>query len=175
MSHWTDDLGNRGYTHLTNFTDDILWTSGFNTTFDSRDSDTIYTNGTGISLTDTTFSIVLSYFQGLFIELTDSFGGEVSGTYDNLILNNDALDDQYIELIDLPLANLTTPYCGNITGAVSNLCTLTDTDTTYSDLSNFTNNLGFYNSTDFVITDYYLDSNPDDSLIGLLLPMELWL
>ena len=106
-----------------------------NLTIDDRDSDTTYTNGTGISLTDTTFSIVLSYFQGLFIELTDSFGGEVSGTYDNIVLDHDALDDQYIELTDLPLANLTKSYCGNITGAVSNLCTITDTDTDTQDLS----------------------------------------
>jgi len=36
LSFFTDDLGDRGYTHLTNFTDDILWTSGFNATGDTR-------------------------------------------------------------------------------------------------------------------------------------------
>ena len=36
LSEFNDDLGNRGYTHLTNFTDDILWTSTFNTTGDTR-------------------------------------------------------------------------------------------------------------------------------------------
>ncbi|GAH57657.1 unnamed protein product, partial [marine sediment metagenome] len=58
LSHWTDDLGDRGYTHLTNFTDNILWTSGFNASFDARDSDTIYSvGGSLLDLTDTTFSI----------------------------------------------------------------------------------------------------------------------
>ena len=33
---------------------------------------------------------------------------------------------------DLPLANKTSPYCGNITGATSNLCILVNTDTTYT-------------------------------------------
>jgi len=36
LSQLTDNLGNRGYTHLSNFTDNILWTSGFNSTGDSR-------------------------------------------------------------------------------------------------------------------------------------------
>jgi len=59
---------------------------------------------------------VLNYLKSYFIELTDSFGGEVSGTYDSIILDNDALDDQYIELTDLPLANQTLVHCSNITG-----------------------------------------------------------
>ena len=45
-----------------------------NATIDARDADTTYTNGTGINLTGTTFSVVLSYFQGLFWELTDVTG-----------------------------------------------------------------------------------------------------
>ena len=45
-------------TYLGNFTDNILWTSGFNTTFDSRDSDTIYSaSGLLLDLTGTTFSV----------------------------------------------------------------------------------------------------------------------
>ncbi|MCK4650072.1 hypothetical protein KAT36_02465 [Candidatus Pacearchaeota archaeon] len=123
-----------------------------NQTIDSRDSDTTYTVGSNLSLTGTEFAInmtsVKSFFDTIYQTignyLTDvtGFGGEVSGTYDNIVLDNDALDDQYVELIDLPLANLTTPYCGNITGATSNLCTLTDTDTTYTHLTNFTDDLG---------------------------------
>jgi hypothetical protein len=38
-------------------------------------------------------------------------------------------DDVYIDDSELPLANRTLPYCGNITGATSDLCTLVDTDT----------------------------------------------
>ena len=159
---YVDSLGNFSTyiqpTHLTNFTDDILWTTDFNSTFDSRDSDTTYDNGTGLSLTGTTFSIVLSYFTDKFIELTDSFGGDVSGTYDNLQVSDDSHEHAYqnitnepwIDDSELPLANKTTPYCGNITGATSNLCTLTDTDTTYSHLSNFTDDLGDRGYTDLV-------------------------
>jgi len=36
------------------------------------------------------------------INTTTQFSGEVSGTYDNIVLNNDALDDQYYELTDKP-------------------------------------------------------------------------
>lgn len=60
---------------------------------------------------------------------------------DNLYSNASALDDTNCSVsgscplilydADLPLANLTSPYCGNITGATSNLCTLTDTDTNF--------------------------------------------
>ena len=129
-----------GLTHLTNFTDDILWTSVFNSTFDSRDDDTTYTNGTGLSLTGDTFSIILSYFTDRFIELDDSFGGDVSGTYDAIVVKDDShthayqniTNEPWIEDSQLPLANLTTPYCGNITGATSNLCTLVDSDTIYT-------------------------------------------
>ena len=70
-----DDQG-QSYTHLTNFTDDITWTTNFNSTFDSRDSDTIRTNGTGISLTGDVFSILLSYFTDRFLQLT---GGTMTG------------------------------------------------------------------------------------------------
>ena len=56
-----------------------------------------YTNGSGIDLTGSTFSIILTWFQARFIELTDSFGGEVSGTYNNIVIGNDVLDDQYYD------------------------------------------------------------------------------
>ena len=49
---------------------DPLWTSNYSAYNDSwsADDDTTYTNGTGLSLVGNVFSIVLSYFQGLFIE-----------------------------------------------------------------------------------------------------------
>jgi hypothetical protein len=56
---------------------------------------------------------VLSYFQGLFVGLTTSFGGEVSGTYDNLVLDHSALDDQYIRF--------NTTFAGEVTGNSSNI------------------------------------------------------
>ncbi|MBA7661958.1 hypothetical protein ES703_69978 [subsurface metagenome] len=59
LSFFTDDLGDRGYTHLTNFTDDILWTTGFNATGDSRwltsytETDPLWTgNWTNVAFTN---------------------------------------------------------------------------------------------------------------------------
>ena len=57
-----------------------------------------------------------------YIELGDSFGGEVSGTYDNLILGNDALDDQYFDSD----ADIT---CTSISGLSADLCDGSDADT----------------------------------------------
>jgi len=42
LSDFVDDLGYTPYTHLSNFTDNILWTAEFNNTFDSRDNSTGY-------------------------------------------------------------------------------------------------------------------------------------
>ena len=80
---------------FTDFTSDK-----YNTTDDIRAS---FTAGANISIASGVISIVSGLLDDLketFIELTDSFGGEVSGTYDNIVLDNNALDDQYIELLD---------------------------------------------------------------------------
>jgi hypothetical protein len=39
-------------------------------------------------------------FDDEYIELGDTFSGEVSGTYGAIVLDNDALDDQYVEQDD---------------------------------------------------------------------------
>ena len=65
----------------------LLNETKLNSTIELLDSDTTYTNGTGLSLVGTAFSITLSYFQGLFLELT---GGVMTGDIDmsgNNILN----------------------------------------------------------------------------------------
>lgn len=48
---------------------------------------TVYSAGTGIILTGDVFSFDTIYGNSLYIELTDNFGGDVSGTYDNLQIN----------------------------------------------------------------------------------------
>ena len=106
-----------------------------------------------------------------YIELGDSFGGEVSGTYDNLILGNDALDDQYFDSD----ADIT---CTSISGLSADLCDGSDADTqlteeavedfvggmlggtethiavTYQDASN---------DIDFVVSDDWWDADGDIS------------
>jgi len=77
------------------------------TYIDENDDDTTYTNGTGISLSGNTFSVILSYFQNLFLELTDSFGGDVSGTYDNLQLGTDVVGDNELNTSEVTLSDLT--------------------------------------------------------------------
>ncbi len=115
------------FTHLSNFTDDILWTSDFNDTFDERDTDTISNETDLINSVNTTANIEsLNFVQGSH------------------------LVDIFINDSELPLANLTLPYCGNITGAVSDLCTIVDTDTTYFPIDqdvNITSNVTFNNIT----------------------------
>jgi len=98
---------------------------------------TTYSAGNNLSLIDTVFSVNMTSVQNFFdtiyqaignyLTTATNFGGEVSGNASNIVLDNDALDDQYIELTDLPLYNQTSPHCENITGSISNLCTLIDT------------------------------------------------
>ena len=101
-------------------------------------SDTTYTAGSNLTLTGTIFSVnmtsVKNFFDtiyqaiGNYLTTATNFGGEVSGNASNIVLDNDALDDQYVELTDLPLANETKPYCGNVTGSDFDLCTNPDTN-----------------------------------------------
>jgi len=58
-----------------------------NATIDARETDTTYTNSTGLSLVGTTFSILAGYIEGLFLQLT---GGTMAGDIDmdgNIIKN----------------------------------------------------------------------------------------
>ena len=108
-----------------------------NASIDARDSDTTYTAGSNMSLVGTIFSVnmtsVQNFFDSIYATISDAltsatnFGGEVSGNASNIVLDHDALDDQYVELTDLPLANQTLPHCSNVTGSAFNLCVNPDT------------------------------------------------
>ena len=75
-----------------------------NDTIDDRDSDTTYSNGTGVSLIGTTFSIIFSYFADNFILNNASFGGDVSGNYTNIIVNDGSHTHPWENLTDYPVA-----------------------------------------------------------------------
>ena len=176
-----------------------------NATIDNRDADTTYTNGTGLSLVGTAFSIVLSYFQGLFIELTDSFGGDVSGTYDEIVIidsshlhdaanitNDDWIEDSQEGDLNVnssdywgkyniasDLNNLIVSHWDNITNkfitAVSDIYLYVSGTTIYlneTKLNATVDNklipysttaeiiaFGYYNGSDFIITDYFTKSD----------------
>ena len=164
----SDDFSGK-FTDL-NFTSTI----GF-ADFVDNDTDTTYTAGSNLTLTDTTFAInitsLTNFFKTIFLEINDnldwnnlinkppnldedstddlitstSFGGEVSGTYNNILLDNNALDDQYIELGDSFGGDVSGTYdnliisdnshnhsCQNITGANYDICTNPNTDTNAS-------------------------------------------
>ena len=65
--------------YLANYSEDLNLTKLDLT--DQRFNNT-YTNGTGLNLVGGVFNITIEYFTNLFIELTDGFGGDVTGTYD---------------------------------------------------------------------------------------------
>jgi len=76
-------------------------------------------NTTQLSYNGSQLNIVTEWFQGLFIELTDTFSGDASGNITHFDVDDAAI----------------SPACGNITGATSNLCTLVDTTTEYPTLN----------------------------------------
>jgi len=89
------------------------------------------------------------------INVTTSFGGDVSGTYNSIVVDN----------VD----------CGNISGATSNLCTITDTHATSLPASNITS--GTFGSGDFTFPNnltvkgkLFIDQN--DNFKGLQLDCE---
>lgn len=60
------------------------------------------TNGTGLSLSGGIMSATLSYWQGIFVELTDTFGGDVSGTYDNIVVADNSHTHAYQNITNEP-------------------------------------------------------------------------
>ena len=189
LSNFTDDLGDRGYTHLTNFTDDILWTSDFNTTLNNSIEVYGYSTTTG---TVTSVSTDDTYLTGGAITSTGTitFNSTLAGTslavnssdyWDNLgspsdINAGDITDDGTYRLnswdnfTGIPTA---TPSDGDTThlstagqiydwvvgkiAELTHLSNFTDDlgDRGYTSVSNFTNDLGYYNSSDFSISDYF--------------------
>ncbi|MCD6418680.1 hypothetical protein J7M00_07850, partial [bacterium] len=53
--------------------------------------------GTGITVNATSVSIDESWFDGQYIELTDNFGGDVSGTYDNIQIGSGVIGSNEID------------------------------------------------------------------------------
>ena len=56
-------------------------------TFPDLDTDTTYSSGVGITQTGTVFAFNTTYGASLYVELGDSFGGDVSGTYNAIVVN----------------------------------------------------------------------------------------
>jgi hypothetical protein len=82
------------------------------------------------------------------LNTTDTAGGEASGTFGALVLSNDALDDQYVELVD---NYVNTSGDINVTGAYNALNLQIGTDvindlelnTSQVTLNDFTNDAGY--------------------------------
>ena len=90
LLYWTNITGRP--TLLSDFIDDILWTSGFNTTFDSRDSDTTYTH-----LTNFTDDLEHVEDNESFNETyTDNLYADISVTGDNSSWNESGASNLYI-------------------------------------------------------------------------------
>ena len=154
--------------------------SKLNNTIGLLDTDTTYTNGDGLVLTNNQFNISLSYFQNLFIELTDSFGGDVSGTYDNIQLGLNVVGDGEINYTQITLSDFNndmgflnssntsgwdTNVADDFSGSWNDLSNIPagfnddiDNDTTYTNLSEFNNDAGFITS--------YTDTNTNCSVDG---------
>lgn len=88
-----------------------------------------------ITITESQISDLQSYLLTVpSVNITTNHGGEVTGTYDNLVIGNDVLDDQYYDsesdlttLLDdnylstVPSVNLTTNHGGEVSGTYDNI------------------------------------------------------
>lgn len=128
--------------------------------------------GVGTAVTQIAGTPVCTAFLTAYTETDSIWQGNFSAGTINVTTNNtlwfngttiyDYLRADNISILLIGQDNRTKPYCGNITGAASNLCTIIDTDTTYTnssfDLSQLANtgniNLGNFNLT----TDGYLNA-----------------
>lgn len=120
--------------------------STLNSTIDARDSDTLFTNGTGITLVGNEFNLSSSYLDANYVGQNE---------YPNL--DTDSTDD-----FDGAWSSLT----GIPSGFSDNI----DNDTTYENVSQFTNDRGYYNSESnltAVLNDNYVDVT-GDSMTGNL-------
>ena len=160
LSNFTDDLGNRGYTHLSNFTDDLgdrgyTSLSNFSNNLGignwSADKGNYYTS----SQTDTQISnantSMKNYVDGTFITKANE---------GSLNVNSSDYWDGFDVVSDLN--NMIKIMWANITDAYTHLSNFTDDlgDRGYTSNLNFTNDAGYYNISNFDINDYYPKSNP---------------
>jgi hypothetical protein len=108
-----------------------------NDTIDDRGGGA-YTAGSNLTLAGNEFSVdmtsLVNYLTSLFLEIGDNLD------WGNLInkpanLDEDSTDD--LTTSDLPLENKTISHCSNITGATSDLCTITGGgDFSFTDFQN---------------------------------------
>jgi len=173
LSNFSDDLGNRGYDSVSNFTNDL----GYYNTTDFLIADYYlvsnpyaYYNSTTIPvdeevLWNANYSTFLTH-----IDWSEATNGTLylSSNPDGYIDWSVAANGTLVELGDIlafDYYNITNaPVYENDTFAAnySTYLTLFNWNKTYADTLYYDigNSFGFYNSTDFSISDYYLKSNP---------------
>ena len=130
------------------------------------DTDTTYTAGTGLTLTGTEFSLTYGHFDGLFSSLTSTpttlagYGitDAFSGNYADLTNKPTLFDGVFSSLTGTPTIlagyGITDGGSGgatytagtNVSISAGNVISATDTNTTYTNVSEFTNDSGYLTS-----------------------------
>ncbi len=91
----------------TNCLDSGIWNEDFNSTFDSRDKNNKYINGSGISLVGNVFSLVGEFFSGSWKDLVDIPEGFADGVDNDTWLSDEDISKMgyvksYNDLLDKP-------------------------------------------------------------------------
>ena len=197
---WTDLIGvpagfldgvdndSGGNTHLSNFTDDILWTSGFNSTFSSLDQDTNLTeadvdgfcsnngyfidiaNFTG-NLTDTKYCTYDSSIGKINCTSEGGTGVSWAEVINGTMFSQASWDTNYTANNDLWLADEDTFAGSNYSTFLTHITWANAVNGTLAEMFDV---LGFsyYNSTDFDFNDYLLTSSWDTNYTA---NNDLWL
>ncbi|RKZ31653.1 hypothetical protein DRQ33_06910, partial [bacterium] len=63
--------------------------------------------GTGLQIVSDTVDVDVAWFDSRYIELTDNFGGDVSGTYDNIQIGSNVISDNEIDYTTVTLSDFT--------------------------------------------------------------------
>lgn len=84
-------VNNNGITlveaNITDLSHTVIWDATFNTSFDQRDSDTIYSAGSNLSLVGTTFSVNMTEVKQFFDTLYQSIGSYIGNNTGGWTLN----------------------------------------------------------------------------------------
>ncbi len=156
LSNFTDDLGDRGYTSLSNFTNDPGYITGYNET------DPLWTANQSFYST-TSDILVFGYYNSSDFVITDYF------------TKSDVLAFGYYNSSDFSIGDYSTTSAANLLYAPINYgddWNKTYADTLYAAIGteenssfnqsltdslyySITNPSGFYNSSDFSISDYF--------------------